>query len=154
MIEAFFLEDPDTGREVRVLRQAVQDLSEKEEAAAFREKVGLDIIRSFLENRLEAEGFGMGFLAGGMTFCAMLPMRSIPFRALCLIGMNGDAYPRQSRPHGFDLMAKRPQPGDRSARNDDRYLFLEAILSARERLYLSYVGRISATTRPTLRRSS
>jgi exodeoxyribonuclease V gamma subunit len=141
LIEAFFLEDPDTGREVRLLRQAVQDLVAKEEAAAFREKVGLDIIRSSLESRFEAEGFGMGFMAGGMTFCAMLPMRSIPFRVLCLIGMNGDAYPRQSRPHGFDLMAKRPQPGDRSARNDDRYLFLEAILSARERLYLSHVGQ-------------
>jgi exodeoxyribonuclease V gamma subunit len=71
----------------------------------------------------------------------MLPMRSIPFRVICLLGMDGEAYPRQSKPLGFDYMARYPRRGDRSRRNDDRYLFLEAILSARERLYISYVGQ-------------
>ncbi len=80
-------------------------------------------------------------MTGGMTFCAMLPMRSIPFRVICLLGMNDDAYPRQTKPLGFDLMARNPRPGDRSRRNDDRYLFLEAILSAREKLHISYVGQ-------------
>jgi len=68
-------------------------------------------------------------------------MRSIPFKIICLVGMNGDAYPRQVKPLGFDLMAKHPKPGDRSRRNDDRYLFLEAMLSVRQRLYISYVGQ-------------
>jgi exodeoxyribonuclease V gamma subunit len=71
----------------------------------------------------------------------MLPMRSIPFKMICLVGMNDDAYPRQSRKLGFDLMLKHPRPGDRSRRKDDRYLFLEAVLSARKALYISYVGR-------------
>jgi exodeoxyribonuclease V gamma subunit len=71
----------------------------------------------------------------------MLPMRSIPFKVICLVGMNNAAYPRQSEVLGFDLMARNPKPGDRSRRNDDRYLFLEAILSARDKLYISYVGR-------------
>ena len=55
--------------------------------------------------------------------------------------MNDDAYPRPTRSLGFDLLAKNPQPGDRSRRNDDRYLFLEVLLSAREKLHLSYVGQ-------------
>jgi exodeoxyribonuclease V gamma subunit len=71
----------------------------------------------------------------------MLPMRSIPFRVICLLGMNDDSYPRQTRSLGFDLMAKNPRPGDRSRRNDDRYLFLEAVLSARDKLHISYVGQ-------------
>jgi len=71
----------------------------------------------------------------------MLPMRSIPFKVICIIGLNNDTYPRQTRPLSFDLMAKYPKRGDRSCRNDDRYLFLEAILSARSRLYISYVGQ-------------
>jgi exodeoxyribonuclease V gamma subunit len=71
----------------------------------------------------------------------MLPMRSIPFRVICLVGMNHDAYPRRSRSVGFDLMAQHPRPGDRSRRNDDRYLFLEALLSARKTFYMSYVGQ-------------
>jgi exodeoxyribonuclease V gamma subunit len=68
-------------------------------------------------------------------------MRSIPFKVICLLGMNSDAYPRQSSPLGFDLMARSPRPGDRSQRKDDRYLFLESILSARKKLIISYVGQ-------------
>ena len=71
----------------------------------------------------------------------MLPMRSIPFKVIGLLGMDDDAYPRPTRSLGFDLLAKNPQPGDRSRRNDDRYLFLEVLLSARERLHISYVGQ-------------
>ena len=103
--------------------------------------VPLGVIKSHLGDCLEKEGFGHGFLTGGLTFCAMLPMRSIPFRVIGLLGMNDDVYPRQARSLGFDLMAKKPKPGDRSRRIDDRYLFLEAILSAREKLHISYVGQ-------------
>jgi exodeoxyribonuclease V gamma subunit len=82
-----------------------------------------------------------GFLTGRLTFCSMVPMRSLPFKVLCLIGLNEGALPRTDSPLSFDLMAAHPQLGDRSRRMDDRYLFLEALLSARVRLYFSYVGR-------------
>jgi len=104
------------------------------------------VIKSFLRDSLEREGFGFGFLTGGVTFCAMLPCGGIPFKVICLVGMNDNAYPRQTISPGFDLVVKSPKPGDRSRRNDDRYLFLESILSARERVYISYVGRASRTT--------
>ena len=68
-------------------------------------------------------------------------MRAIPFRHVCLLGMNDGDYPRTRHPLDFDLMAREYRPGDRSRREDDRYLFLEALLSARERLYISWVGR-------------
>jgi exodeoxyribonuclease V gamma subunit len=60
---------------------------------------------------------------------------------VCLIGMNDGAFPRMQRPPGFDLIARRRRPGDRSQRDDDRYLFLEALLSARDRLLVTYVGQ-------------
>ncbi|MBY0345769.1 MAG: exodeoxyribonuclease V subunit gamma, partial [Neisseriaceae bacterium] len=82
-----------------------------------------------------------GFLTGRLTFCSMVPMRSLPFKVLCLIGLNEGALPRADSPLSFDLMANHPQLGDRSRRMDDRYLFLEALLSARVGLYFSYVGR-------------
>ena len=140
-VDGFFLTDGETERELLVIRRTIGDLASKQEAAGFREKVGLEVIKSYLRTRLEGEGFGFGFLSGGMTFCAMLPMRSIPFKVVCLMGMNDDSYPRQTKSLGFDLMAKNPRPGDRSRRKDDRYLFLETLLSARERLHLSYVGQ-------------
>ena len=68
-------------------------------------------------------------------------MRTVPFRVVCLVGMNDTAYPRHDRAPGFDLIAQDPRPGDRTTRDDDRYLFLEALLSARDVFYLSYVGR-------------
>jgi len=71
----------------------------------------------------------------------MLPMRSIPFKVICLLGMNSDVFPREAQPLTFDLVAKHPRPGDRSRRDDDKYLFLESIISARNKLYISYVGQ-------------
>lgn len=34
-----------------------------------------------------------------------------------------------------------PQKGDRAKRDDDRYLFLEALLSAQDVFYISYIGQ-------------
>jgi exodeoxyribonuclease V gamma subunit len=68
-------------------------------------------------------------------------MRSIPFKIVCLVGMNDGAFPRPTQHLSFDLIAKAPRLGDRSTREDDHYLFLETLLSARQRLYLSYVGQ-------------
>jgi exodeoxyribonuclease V gamma subunit len=68
-------------------------------------------------------------------------MRSIPFPVIALIGMNHDAFPREDRPPAFDRMERFPRRGDRSRRTDDRYLFLEALLSTRRRFYISYVGQ-------------
>ena len=71
----------------------------------------------------------------------MVPMRSIPFKLVAVLGLNDGEFPRQRPPLGFDLMAQdRPRPGDRSRRGDDRYLFLEALVSARDAVYLSYQG--------------
>ena len=83
------------------------------------------------------------FLSGRVNFCTLMPMRAIPFRVVCLLGMNDGDYPRSQQPAGFDLMAQAGQyrPGDRSRRQDDQYLFLEALLSARQQLYISWVGR-------------
>ena len=68
-------------------------------------------------------------------------MRSIPFKVVCLVGMNNDAFPRDSKTLSFDIIAKDPRPGDRLKRNDDKYLFLETLISARKKFYISYVGQ-------------
>ncbi len=141
ILDSFFAPEGGEEREDRVIRQTLRKLADMQALSGFSEKVDLDIARAWLKEALDREGFGAGFLAGGVTFCAMLPMRSIPFKVICLIGMNDAAYPRQDRAPGFDLMAWHPRPGDRSRRKDDRYLFLETLLSAREILYISYVGR-------------
>jgi len=141
LFDSFILADEDTEREAQMVRSQLHALASAAALAGFTAKLGIEAVRYWLEERLQAEAWSQGFLAGGATFCEMLPMRSIPFRVVALVGMDNTAFPRQGRPPGFDLVARDPKPGDRSLRDEDRYLFLEALLSARERLYISYVGQ-------------
>jgi exodeoxyribonuclease V gamma subunit len=139
VIEDIYFPSVDDEQYVVQLRQAIEQLAAHHEQ--YPEGIEQDVFVSVLEQALEAKGVGQRFLAGKVNFCTLMPMRSIPFKTVCLLGMNDDAYPRQSVPIGFDLMrTAKAQKGDRSRRLDDRYLFLEAILSARECLYISYIG--------------
>ncbi|WFF40030.1 exodeoxyribonuclease V subunit gamma [Salinicola endophyticus] len=110
------------------------------ELAAFSQPIGLGVVRDALKAELDEGGLAQRFLAGKVNFATLMPMRAIPFRHIYLLGMSDGAYPRTRQPQDFDLMAGRARPGDRSRRDDDRYLLLEALLSARDRLTLSWVG--------------
>ena len=137
----FLASDEDAEQEFQVLRVGLKHLAEVQRLSGFETPVELEVARYALEARLTPGEAAVGFLTGGVTFCAMLPMRSIPFKVIALVGMGSKALPRTRRPAGFDLIASHPRPGDRSAREEDRYLFLEALLSAREKLTISYVGQ-------------
>lgn len=122
------------------LHDALQTVSAHHEQ--YQGEISQDVFVAALQSELHSKGVGQRFLAGKINFCTLMPMRSIPFKVVCLLGMDEAAYPRQVTPVGFDLMQQTaPRRGDRSRRQDDRYLFLEALLSAREYLYVSYVGR-------------
>ncbi len=81
------------------------------------------------------------FGTGGVTFCSMIPMRSVPFKVVAMLGMDGDKFPRRDTVASFDIMSEGREVGDRSLRENDRHLFLETLLSAGEKLYISYIGR-------------
>jgi len=127
--------------DVRVLREAIDRLREVAWEAGPEQLVEFSEIREHILGALNTTEQRGGFLTGGVTFCALKPMRSIPARVVWLLGMNDDAFPRKAQPPQFDLIAAAPKLGDRSIRDDDRYLFLEALLSARDRCFISYVGR-------------
>jgi exodeoxyribonuclease V gamma subunit len=110
-------------------------------AARLDEALPLAVIREHWLSQIDQPALTRRFLAGQLTFATLMPMRAIPFRMVCLLGMNDGAYPRARAAVDFDLMARELRSGDRSRREDDRYLFLEALLSARERLHISWVGR-------------
>jgi len=142
LLESFFQLDEEEEREIQTLRQVLYDLETKGRDASFDQKVSIEVIKNHLLSVLRKKGSGgSGFISGGITFSTMLPMRSIPFDVICLLGMNHDAYPRQTPKIEFDLISQNPKPGDRSRRHDDQYLFLESILSVRKVLYISYIGK-------------
>ena len=121
----------DTSMFVTLAQQSISGLS-----------LSIEVLQQWFNQRLTESRVGQRYLAGSVNFCTLMPMRSIPFKIVCLLGMNDGVYPRVQHPVGFDLMAHfGARKGDRSRRLDDRYLFLEALLSAREQLYISYIGR-------------
>lgn len=128
-------------QEWRFLLEALAGMARLQEQAGYTDPLDFPVVMAHLENLCQGESMGGGFLAGRATFCELLPMRAVPFRVVCLLGLNDGDYPRATPLPAFDLIAADPRPGDRSRRKDDRYLFLEALLSAREVFYLSYLGQ-------------
>jgi exodeoxyribonuclease V gamma subunit len=142
VIDQFFLADEaEDISDLRVIRMALDQLRRTAKLVGGKQKVEFRVARYHLQQLLDQGEQRGGFLTGGVTFCAIQPMRSIPARIICLVGMGDQDFPRQSHAPGFDLMAHDRKCGDRTTRDDDRYAFLEALISARERLYISYVGR-------------
>ncbi|RLM14091.1 exodeoxyribonuclease V subunit gamma [Gibbsiella quercinecans] len=141
LMNAFFSTDSDTEVVLALIEQQWQQVIGYGQAARYPDVVPLTLLRDELAARLDQERISQRFLAGQINFCTLMPMRSIPFKVVCLLGMNDGVYPRTLPPLGFDLMAQQVRRGDRSRRDDDRYLFLEAILSAQQKLYISFIGR-------------
>jgi len=133
--------DDDEREQIQAIRDALVTLDAELESAGHQGQVDIEVLKQWFNQRLTESRVGQRYLAGSVNFCTLMPMRSIPFKVVCLLGMNDGVYPRVQHPVGFDLMAHfGPKKGDRSRRLDDRYLFLEALLSAREQLYISYIG--------------
>lgn len=123
------------------IRKTLEQLQQQLHESQHHTDLSAPIVQDYLQNQLGDSRSSQRFMVGAVNFCTLMPMRSIPFKVVCLLGMNDGVYPRSIPAMGFDLMADHPRRGDRSRRDDDRYLFLEALLSARDRFYVSYIGR-------------
>ncbi|GGF54789.1 exodeoxyribonuclease V subunit gamma [Alteromonas lipolytica] len=122
--------------------KAIADLALQCQQAGFTGELSLAEVRDILTKRFATPDAGNHFMTGQVTFCSMLPMRSIPFKIIAILGLNDGDFPRTNPPGSINMMARHPaRLGDRSRRQEDRYLFLEALISAREALYLSFQGR-------------
>jgi len=137
---AHFFEASDDAEErlVAQLQQQLQRWLLLCAQASLTSPLPLVVVREYWLAQIESPGLHQRFLGGGVQFATLMPMRAIPFKVVCLLGMNDKDYPRQTLPRDFDLMALQWRAGDRSRREDDRYLFLEALLSARDKLYISW----------------
>ncbi|CAM5431988.1 RecBCD enzyme subunit RecC OS=Rhodanobacter lindaniclasticus OX=75310 GN=recC PE=3 SV=1 [Rhodanobacter lindaniclasticus] len=135
--------DDDDAVLLQRLHTALEAWEQACDEAGFDDALPLAVVREHWLAAVDESRLSQRFLGGAVSFGTLLPMRAIPFRVVCLLGMNDGAYPRRTTAPDFDLMATPGQqrPGDRSRREDDRYLFLEALLAARDALYVSWVGK-------------
>lgn len=132
---------PDDAWSLSVIFSAIEEIQKRARASEIGEPVGFSVCLHLLELEFESRKPSTDFLAGGITFCELLPLRTIPFRVVCVLGLNQGEFPRTDRALGYDKMAEKVEIGDRSIRADDRYLFLEMLLAAQDRIALSYVGQ-------------
>lgn len=113
----------------------------KQEAAGFAPQVALSAVSPILTSRFERGRKGDRPATGAVTVCALTPMRSVPFRVVCLLGMDDGVFPRAPSVRAFDAAASHPRQGDRDPREEDRNLLLEALLAAREHFIVCYTGQ-------------
>ena len=140
-ISTFLPDNREYYREISGLREALEDLKAFAELGGFQGHIPFSVVRSWLQDQLENQKTGGGRIGKGVTFSSLMPMRSIPFSFIGMIGMNEGAFPRSRIPIEFDLMHLEPREGDPVRSEEDRFLFLDNILSARDTLYFSYVGQ-------------
>lgn len=96
-------------------------------------------------DRLRGRPTRANFRTGHLTMCTLVPMRSVPHRVVCLLGLDDTVFPRGDRPDGDDLLGRHPQVGDHDPRSSDQQLLLDAVLAAQDRLVITYSGRDERT---------
>ncbi len=140
----------DDGWQRAELRRELTDVSEAADGRAWQTELTLSDVRTLLKGRLGGRPTRANFRTGTLTVCTMVPMRSVPHRVVCLLGLDDGIYPRNPRPDGDDILARNPMIGERDARGEDRQLMLDAILAATEHLVITYTGADERTgaTRP------
>ncbi len=140
LLDTFLAPDDSEIDELGEVRESIRQLRDNMLHGGIRTPIAFDVVRAALSELLEDAARG-GVATGGVTFASIGSLRNLPFRIVCAIGLNDGIFPGPDRPLEFDLMSLAPQRGDRQRRLDERNLFLDLILAARDRLYLSHTGR-------------
>ena len=140
-MKRLFSEEALLENEAVQLTRSLDGIKEACSLAAFSGNIGFSEIRSEIQSALDSYSAGSANFNRGVVFSSMVPVRSIPFKVIALIGLNEDSFPRKPKVPEFDLMAQKPEPQDRNRKEEDRNLFLESILAAQSVHYCSYIGQ-------------
>ncbi len=137
--------DAGTQRALERLRKLIDTFAQQAGKAGFDGTVPVDVVRHHFASELAEADTRAPLLTGGVSFGRMVPMRLLPFRVICVLGMNDGDYPRRDPAAGLNrltaaIAAGEREPGDRSLREDDRFLFLQLFTAAQDVFHLSYLG--------------
>ncbi len=149
LIDEFFYDREEFQQDLKLLRQKIKKLSDETELAETSVPVSVDILREYFQENLSDEFQTGRYFRGGITISTLQPLRNIPAKVVCLLGMNDNDFPRNEHLNSFNIIGNERRCGDRIKREEDQYLFLEAILSAKEHLLISYVGQHKQTNEVT-----
>lgn len=141
IVSVFLLSSFNDPFKVQLLIEKIESLKKQVQVSKYKEKIEFETFflwlkDQFSSNKSSSTGFGHG-----ITVNEYVPNRSIPFKFVAILGFNESKFPRTQIRPDFDLIHKYPQPGDRIAIDEDRYLFFDIIQSAKQRLHISYIGQ-------------
>ena len=147
LIKSYLL--PHSEEDERVLRQCLRSIAALGEMTLGERKLGFRIPFELVRSEIDALRGRVGqYLVDGVVVSSFLPMRAIPFKVIFVVGLGESAFPAGDTNQHLDLRKAKRRAGDVSAREQDKYMFLESLLCAREKLYLSYVARDALTGEP------
>ena len=138
LVGELFTEEDEASPAARTLRSALGGLQDTARRAGYEGAIELKTLRRELRELLVGDTPAVGFLRRGITLTELVPLRSVPFRVVCLVGMGEDSFPRPDNRPSFDRTRTKHELGDRNKRDEDRHSFLQAILCARDRLIVTY----------------
>ena len=142
LLEDFFAADSDSAQDYGLMRKTVAELCSIIDLSEYRsEPIPFSVVKAALSSAVESAAPYSPFLNGKITFCSLTPMRSIPCKVIAMLGMDEDQFPRTIAIPGFNLNAEDLESSFRSRQLEDRYLFLEALLSASDKLLFYYHGQ-------------
>src|SRR5690349_20904777 len=127
----------------RMLDEAVHEATIEGSTSACA--LALGDVHALLADRLRGRPTRANFRTGHITMCTLVPMRSVPHRVVCVLGLDDGVFPRKTAPDGDDLLQRDPCVGDRDVRSEDRQLLLDALLAATDRLIITYAARDERT---------
>ncbi len=130
----------------RLLDDVLEDSGQETRPSAAA--LELPDVRALLADRLRGRPTRANFRTGHLTVCTLVPMRSVPHRVVCVLGLDDGEFPRRARRDGDDLMLQSPHVGDRDPRSEDRQMLLDALMAATERLIITYTGNDERTNVP------
>jgi exodeoxyribonuclease V gamma subunit len=137
---------PGTAWQELQLRSELSDIAEAAEGSAAL--LGLADVRALLDGTLAGRPTRASFRTGTLTVCTLVPMRSVPHRVVCLLGLDDGVFPRQSIRDGDDVLARDAWVGERDPRSEDRQLLLDAICATEDHLVITYTGADERTGAP------
>lgn len=148
LLDALLPEPPQAANSQRALerlRKLINEFARDADTAGFEGEVPPEVLRAHFAGVLAQADTRAPLLTGGVSFGRMVPMRLLPFRVICVLGLNDGDFPRRDPAAGLnqltaELGTDKRRHGDRSLREDDRFLFLQLFASAQDVFYLSYLG--------------
>jgi exodeoxyribonuclease V gamma subunit len=148
LLEDFFIRDASNDVVLNSLEQLWQRWINQGIEAQYTTPISINLLQEALAVQLQQLSTRDLFFTGAITFSTLMPMRATPHKVICMLGMNEECFPRSANRLNFDLISGAPRLGDNRCNQEDRYLFLELLLSARSTLHISYVGRSIQDNQP------